>query len=298
MLALVFVYLATGSVSSAEQGARSVDTQFGAVSVTGMPKRVITLSESALDTALAVGVQPVGGVATRGSKTVSDYLQEKVGPFSIVGTSREYNLEAILRLKPDLILASNGLSKDIYAKLSKLAPTIVPTAKNTDDWRDAVSIYGTALGKDSELKSGFSELDKRIDGLRAKLPANQSVSVVRWMPQGPMVMSAHVFTGQLLSQLGLAATDIASSLTDRPHSDVLSLENLAKIDADWLFLATLNAEGEKTLTEARRQPAFVRLTAVDANRVNVVNGQVWTSGTGLLAAGKILDDVEKTLLQQ
>lgn len=297
-LLVLFLCVAINSTAFADQAPRKLDTAFGVVSVKGTPKRVIALSEGALDTALAIGVQPVGVVATRGSNTVSDYLQDKVGQFSVVGTSREFNLEAILRLQPDLILAANGLSKDVYATLSKLAPTIVPAAKSTDDWRITAALYASALGKDAELKSAFSALDERIEGLRARLPAGQTVSLVRWMPQGPMVMSAHVFTGQLLAQLGFTSTDIASSLTERPHSDVLSLENLAKIDADWLFLATLNAEGEKTLAQARKQAAFTRLNAVSSNHVSVVNGQVWTSGTGVLAANSVLDDVEKSLLQK
>jgi iron complex transport system substrate-binding protein len=78
---------------------------------------------------------------------------------------------------------------------------------------------------------------------------------------------------------------------------VLSLENLSKIDADWLFVATLNPQGQETLDAARKQPAFERLGAVRNQHVFTVDGQVWTSGTGLLAAGVVLDDIEATLLR-
>src|SRR5690606_26940678 len=114
--------------------ARDIETVKGVVQVEGTPQRVVTLSESALDTALAVGVQPVGTVATRGSNSVSEYLRERAGKIGIVGTAREYNLEAILALQPDLILAPQALPNDVYAVLSRMAPTIVPESSFTDDW--------------------------------------------------------------------------------------------------------------------------------------------------------------------
>jgi len=281
---------------SAGLEAREIQTANGAIRIEGTPQRVVTLSESALDTALMVGVQPVGTVATRGSNTVSEYLQDRAGKMGIVGTTREYNLEAILALQPDLILASQMLSKDLYAKLSLMAPTIVPASDFTDDWRLMVSTYARALGQESKIDEAYQELDTRIAGLRDRLGEPRTVSVVRWMPQGPMIMSDKVFTGQLLHAVGFKTPELASKQGERPHSDVLSLENLGGIDSDWLFLATLNKEGSDTLEAAKRQPAFQRLDAARANRISTVDGQVWSSATGIIAADLILDDIETTFL--
>src|SRR5690606_37499004 len=100
------------AVSTAAYAARDIPTAHGIVKVGGEPARVVTLSEAALDTALAVGLKPVGSVATRGSTGVANYLQERAGDVDIVGTAREYNLEAILTLQPDLILAPYTMSTD------------------------------------------------------------------------------------------------------------------------------------------------------------------------------------------
>lgn len=292
--ASICLVLALGVFSTAQ--ARSIDTAHGVIELNGVPQRVVTLSESALDTALAVGIQPVGTVATRGSNSVSDYLRERAGKIGIVGTAREYNLEAILALQPDLILAPQTLSRDIYAKLSLMAPTIVPASSFTDDWRLMVSTYAQALGREAQVDEAYQKLDTRIADIRERLGEPRTVSVVRWMPQGPMIMSDKVFTGQLLHAVGLKTPALAGSLEDRPHSDVLSLENLAGIDSDWLFLATLNKEGAQTLEGTKRQPAFTRLDAVKSGNVSTVDGQIWSSATGVLAAGLILDDLEQTFL--
>lgn len=295
ILAFLLVPACFSSAHAAE-GARQIATHYDKVAVQGTPERVVVLSEAALDAAIALGVKPVASVATRGSTGVSDYLSKATGPISIVGTAREFNLEAILSAQPDLVLAPAGLSKELYAILSKLAPTIVPVADGFEDWRTNVRLYADALNKSDEAKQTLDALDERIAQLRTKLKPGLTASVVRWNPQGPLVMSSHVFTGQLLNQLGFSSKELAASLRARPHSDTLSLENLHNIDADWLFLATLNAEGQKTLDAARTQPAFNRLEVVKQGHVVSVDGQVWTSGTGPMAAEVILADIEKALI--
>lgn len=277
---------------------RSLDTAYGEIKLDGTPQRVVTLSENALDVALAVGVKPLGSVATRGGSDVSAYLKDKAGDIKIVGTARETNLESVFALQPDLILAGPELSKDQYQKLSLIAPTLVPKGNAFADWRHNVEFYGQTLGKQPEAKAAIAAVDARIEGLKGKIEPGQVASVVRWSPQGPGVMSQHLFVGQLLGQLGFKGTAMAAELTRKPHSDALSLENLSRIDGDWLFLATLNADGDKALEQARQQPAFARLKAVSSGHVQSVDGQIWSSGAGPLAANVILDDVEKAVSSQ
>ena len=56
---------------------------------------------------------------------------------------------------------------------------------------------------------------------------------------------------KIIADLGLRANELAAAQAQKPHSDVLSLENLSRINADWIFLATLNPDGRKALEDAR-----------------------------------------------
>ena len=277
---------------------KTLETAFGPVTIKGQPQRVVTLDEGALDTVLAVGMQPVGSVAARGGKDLPKYLQPHAKNVTIVGMTREPSLEAILAQQPDLILASPGLEKRVYDILSKMAPTIVPTTPTTAPWQERNALYVSALGKEAEIQARIDAVQERIESIRSRIDAGQSFSVVRWMPQGPMAMSSKLITGQILTELGLKGTELAAGLGERPHSDILSLENLGAVDADWLFIATLNEQGEATLAAARQQPAFSRLGAVSNNRAVTVDGQVWSSGTGVLAAERILEDIERLIIKQ
>ena len=291
--------LLTASLLSAPLQAqeKTLDTAFGPVKVKADPQRVITLDEGALDTVLALDMQPVGSVAARGGKDLPDYLQPHAKNVAIVGATREPNLEAILSQRPDLILAPPGLEKRVYDILSKIAPTVVSTVPTTAPWQERNALYAAALGKEEAFKERLAKVETHIASLRDRVESGQTFSVVRWNPQGPMAMSSQLITGQILTALGLKSTDIAAGLGERPHSDILSLENLGAVDADWLFMATLNAQGEATLAAARQQSAFTRLNAVRNDRAIPVDGQVWSSATGILAAEYILNDIEKILVK-
>lgn len=281
---------------AAHASERTLDTAYGSLKLDGVPQRVVALGDSALDAALSLGIQPIGTLASRGGDDVPGYLKAKAGKIALVGSVREPNLEAILRLQPDLVLASNELSRELYAKLSLMAPTVIPKGNSFQDWRATYTTYAQALGKAEQGQQRIAEIDARSAQLRQRLPQNLQVSVVRWNPQGPVIMSSHLFVGQLLEDLGLHANELAAAQSQKPHSDVLSLENLSRVNADWIFLATLNPDGRKALDDARKQPAFTRLKAVADDHVVTVDGQIWSSSAGYLAAQQVLDDVEKALL--
>ena len=274
-------------------------TKYGKVQVNDNAKRVVALSEDALDSAIALGIKPLGAVATRGGDSVAEYIQERASGVNIVGTSRQNNLEAIAAQRPDLILASASLPQDQYTILSKIAPTIVPISPGmvSDSWITIAKVYAQALNESEAMDLVLNDIKERENALKsiitAKLPEDKrSATLARWMPQGPIVMSSQIFATDVLAATGFNINDAGVIKEGRPHSSPLSLENLTKVDSDWLFLATLNTEGKDALEAAKTSPSFSRLNVVKEDKVILVNGQLWTSAAGPLAAHAILDDIE------
>ncbi|RCV88713.1 iron-siderophore ABC transporter substrate-binding protein [Billgrantia montanilacus] len=278
---------------------RSVETAYGVVTVPEAPQRVVTLHEGALDVAVATGVTPLGAVTTRGGDNVARYLAPHFDDIAIVGVVREINLEAVLALEPDLILAPPQLAEAQYRLLSRMAPTVVPRNEGLDPeaWRSETRLFAQALGREAEGEAALDDVDARAAELAERMAADErpSAVLVRWMPQGPMVMSEALFTAGLLRAAGVAIHDAGLVREGVPHSDPLSFENLSRVDADWLFLATLNEEGREALEAAKASPAFARLDVVARDRVVPVDGQLWTSATGPLAAQAILDQLDAAL---
>lgn len=298
---MVAALLSTLVVGTAQ--ARTLDTAFGDVDVEGAPERVVTLYEGALDAALAAGITPLGAVTTRGGDNVAEYVEAHLGDDrpAIMGVVREINIEAVLAQQPDLILAPAQLSEEQYQLLSRIAPTVVPHAQPlaADNWEAEARLYGEALNREEAIEEAIAAVDQRTTELAEAL-ADADVSgtafLVRWMPGGPMVMSENLIATGLLERVGLDVQG-ADLIGERGvHSDVLSLENLSQVDGDWLFLATLNEDGQQALDAAKQSPAFTRLNVVQQEQVVPVNGQLWSSANGPLAAQAILDDIEAALL--
>ncbi|MGF2687765.1 ABC transporter substrate-binding protein [Marinobacter sp. DUT-3] len=291
--------------SVAQAGTRTLGTAFGEVTVDGMPERIVTLYEGALDAAIASGAEPVGAIITRGGVSVAEYIQPQAGDIEIVGAPAETNLEAVIALQPDIILASSRTNEQQYRLLSAIAPTIVPDvpAYLSDSWIRETRLFARALDREQQAEEAIGRVQARIAEVsalvRAAIPEEQrDTAVVRWMPQGALVMAPGIFSATLLEAVGFDVRDGGIVKEGRPHSSPLSQENLAMIDRSWLFLATLNEDGEEALESARRLPAFRRLQAVDSDRVVPVDGQIWSSATGPIAAGRILDDIAAAVTGQ
>jgi iron complex transport system substrate-binding protein len=144
----------------------TVATAFGDVEVADEPVRVVALGWGDAETALALGVQPVGA---------SDWLAfggEGVGPWAegrydeapeIIDTL-EPSYEAIAALEPDLILDTKSpATQDRYDKLSAIAPTISQPA-DADPYftssADQLEMIGAALGRSGEAADLQAEIDQ------------------------------------------------------------------------------------------------------------------------------------------
>ncbi|GGY73002.1 ABC transporter substrate-binding protein [Marinobacter zhanjiangensis] len=281
---------------------RTIPTAYGDVTVEGQPESIVTLYEGALDSAIAVGAQPVGAIITRGGQSVASYIEEAAGVIEIVGAPGETNLEAVIALQPDLILAAARTSEEQYQLLSRIAPTVVlaVTPYQHDTWKRELALFARALGREDRARDVIERVEQRAAEVRRQvetvIPEDQrDTALVRWMPQGPLVMAEGLFSATVLASAGFEVDDAGLVSEGRPHSQPLSQENLSLMDRNWIFLATLNEDGREALEAARQAPAFKRLVANESGRILPVDGTLWTSASGPLAALAILDEIEAAL---
>lgn len=272
------------------------------VEVSSQPVRIVALTELDLDSALALGITPVGAVNGRGQTALPAYLGDKAAGIVSVGTLAEPSLEAIVALDPDLILAGSMIEQieALLPQLSEIAP-VVATYKPTDDWKSAFQSIATVLNQESAAATFLGEYEHRVATIKALLPTDKATeaNVARWMPQGPVLMMPTIFSSLVLADVGITRPAAIAELAGShgAHTDPLSLEALDLLDSEWLFLGALNPEGGSALEAALDNPLFQQLTVVQNNQVVVVDGAVWTSIGGPLAALVVLDDLEAALQQ-
>lgn len=303
-----------GSSAPSPAGERRTvtDARGTVVDVPAAPRRVVTLSEPTLDAALALGLRPIATTSGRGQGGVSSYLVARARDVPTVGVLGQPNIERVARLRPDLVLLDGTAVQDgaVIDKLRRLAPTVY-VSRTGQDWRSAFTTTARILGRQGAGARVLAAYDARVARVRAALGANAGarVSIVRWSGIGlPAVVMKELAAGRVLTDLGLRRPP--SQDRDGPgHSVPISLENLDRIDGDWMFFGALGTgstggvaetpadlrAAREALRAARDTPGFTRLGAVAAGRVVPVDGSAWTSAGGPLAERVVLDDVARAM---
>lgn len=275
-----------------------VDSQGREVEVPANPQRIVALSEQDMDAAVALGMPLVGVVNGRGSANPPIYLQGKLGDVISVGSFSEPSLEMILELKPDLILIGGvfpGIA-GLIEPLSEIAPTVV-TYTLEEHWDSAFLKSAAAMNREAEAQAWLNDVyNAEVEKVQADLGdlSASTIGIVRFNPDGPVIMALESFSSLVVRDLGLTRPE-TQQFEGYAHSDPINLEQLSMIDADYLFVASLNPDGKAVLDAALEDPLYQTLSAVSSGKTYVVDGAIWTSRGGPLAALEVLSDVQESL---
>lgn len=288
----------TGSAESGTKRTTVTDSTGAKVEVPAAPKRVVALSEMDLDSALALGVEPVGISAGRGQKGAPEYLAKEAKGIPVVGAVTGPDIEKVLQAKPDVILAGQVADQQVLKQLRDIAPTVVTIDRKQKDWKQALDVTGQVLGKRNEAKKFLDGYETRVAEVRKNLGGNAgaTVSVARYSAKGTAVMQQGVFISDVLKDLDFERPGIQNDAGEG-HSTPISDENVEEIDGDWLFIGTLSSAGPDAglLKELQEKPAYRQLGAVEDGHVTDIDGSKWTSLGGGLAGMSVLDDIEKAM---
>ncbi|MEV7184709.1 ABC transporter substrate-binding protein [Kitasatospora sp. NPDC093102] len=278
-------------------GKRTVKDATGkAVEVPAEPKRILTLTQEDLDAVLALGVKPVGITNGQGLAEPPAYLKDKVQGVPVVGNLLQPVMDKVIAAKPDLILAGDMQDEQVLRQLREITPATLVTMAPADDWKLAFRGIGNAVNKLDQANKVIGDYEAKAAKAGGELAGNKgaAVSIVRWNPTGPSWMEKKQFASGVALDMGLTRP-AAQDKDGNAHSPALSLEKLNEIDGDWLFLSTLTDDGKAALKEVQSKPAYQELGAVKNNRTVTVDGSVWSTRGGPLAADVVIGDIVKAL---
>ncbi|MBE9068371.1 iron-siderophore ABC transporter substrate-binding protein [Leptolyngbya cf. ectocarpi LEGE 11479] len=277
-----------------EQG-HIVSTALGDVVVPQSPQRVVVLSQNALDNTLALGVTPIAstysGFPHRSNYgSFADYLTDKTEGVDNIGHSSQPNLEAILSLKPDLILSNVEDHRTFYDLLSQIAPTVLVETR-----ADALATYAAALGKPEQGEALIQDFQARIQDFRQQIGdrlQTTEVSVLRFRPDQVRLYMQNSFCGYILEQVGLPRPP---SQAKAKFYETVSLEAIPAMDGDVIFYFQDNPQNSMA-QKVTGHPLWQQLEAVQQEQVYPVSFDTWFLGNGILAANALLDDLFNYLI--
>ncbi|MYW03125.1 iron-siderophore ABC transporter substrate-binding protein [Streptomyces sp. SID3343] len=283
--------------ADAGSGTRTVKDAAGtAVQVPVAPKRIVTLTQEDLDALLALDVKPVGITNGQGLDKPPAYLADKVKGIDVVGNLLQPVMDKVIAAKPDLILAGDMQDEQVLKQLRKITPATLVTMAPTDDWKLSFRGIGNAVNKLEQANKAITDYEAKAKKTGEQMTKNKgaAISIVRWNPNGPSWMEKRQFASGVALDMGLTRPK-AQDKDGNAHTPALSLEKINEIDGDWLFLSSLTSDGAAALKEIQDKPAYKELNAVKNNHAVTVDGSVWSTRGGPLAADVVLTDIDKAL---
>ena len=258
---LVLAGCGGGNSESSDTSGPSVDTKFGSVDVPADPQRVVALGWGDAETALALGVQPVGASdwVEFGGTGVGPWAEDLYDEAPEIIATMEPDYEAIAALEPDLILDTNSSGEqERYDRLSEIAPTVgVPEGGDNylTTMDQQVDLVAEALGKEDEGKSLLDDLDQTFEDAAKDHPEfdGKSVTVAAKTSEG---WGAYVE----------ASSRVQSSKIDESKAEGFSVpvseENLETLDADVLLTFPIYIPD----ADVTDDEAYQRIPAVEDGR--------------------------------
>lgn len=273
----------------------TIEHALGTAKITKKPQRIVTLGQGSAETAIALGTIPVGieeypwGADKTGYLPwIHEAVTTKDGdlPTQFTGGT-ELDVEQILKLEPDLILAPwSGITQDQYDVLKDIAPTIAYEKQPwVITWQDQITTIGKAMGQDEDAAALINEIDKRFE--KAEQPGYADYTFSFIYNSGPGTLGVFYQDEQrvtMVRALGLTVDPINQKLDkwDAPGTDsaLIGLENADKLKNSDLIFTFYSDEKNRKQTES--QKLYAAIPAVQHGAVVAPTDQSFVTGSSII----------------
>lgn len=147
----------------------------------GNPKRIVSLSPSNTEILFAIGA----GDRVVGVTDYCDYPPEVIekvrkGEIQRVGGYSTVNIERVLALKPDLVLASYGNGLATIETLRKFTKVLAFDPKDIRGVERTILAIGKAVGNYENAEKLVEQMEERISKIKAKERSGKKVVHIIW----------------------------------------------------------------------------------------------------------------------
>jgi iron complex transport system substrate-binding protein len=258
------------------------------------PTRIVAMSPSVVELMYAVGATPVG------RPTSADY-PEQAKTVPSFGLSYQPNLEEVVAMKPDLLIADSIIQGNIIDQLTSIkVPVFALKIASFDDVTHALRVTGALTGNKDAGETKAKELETKLAGLKSKLPS-AGVNFMVLVSAGPgqfIAAKDGSYLIDVVKQLG-GKSIVTSSEPDNfrfPGFTDYSPERIVEKNPDVVFTLSLGGPPgtPKTSDALKSNPALSTIKAVKEGRVYEVDHVVYLQSAGPRVS-QMLDELPRLL---
>jgi len=242
-----------------------IDDMGREVRIEKVPQRIVSLAPSHTEILFALGLgDRVVGVTRYCNYPEEAKAKEKVGGFA------SSDIEKIIALKPDLILAFGTIQRSLVTELEDRGQTVFWLYPHTvEDILESFERIGKMTGKAAAAKQLRKGIEERIQAVQEdvkNIPERERVTVFRVMGLDPLgTLGGDAFQTDVYR---LAGGRNVFGNTKKDYFQV-DFQTLATLEPD--IVITCGDDEEKAKAEIKGQKGWEALGAVKADRIVVIS---------------------------
>lgn len=237
------------------------DLQGKEITLERTPERIISLTAGDLNTIYALGGEAVGRPVIRGK------ISEELEKIEEVGTSNDVNIEKIVSLNPDVVIAHPQLNKEAIPTLEDIGIDVIQTGANSvDDVKQSIHLIGKLVNQEDKADELVTNINEKLDELNEQKSVELRTLVVFGVAGNWMAALPDSLSGNLLEAVGHIniATDYPK-LERFPQYAQLESEKIVQADPEVILFITPGPFEEAVTAfseEMEKNPAWNNIKAV------------------------------------
>ena len=270
LLSIALILLSACTPATPAPPGTLIDDMGRAVSIEEIPQRIISLAPSNTEILFALGL----GERVVGVTEFCDYPLEALDKKKVGGYSTP-DIETIIALQPDLILASSIHGEDVIPALEERGFTVFALEpKNLDGILEDIQLVGRITGKEEEASELVTQMGNRIKAITDKtknLEGKPRVFYITW--HDPLwSVGSGTTTQELIKEAG--GVNIFQDITGHKTVDI---ETVIARNPQIIIACTGHGEAEgKPFNWARTEPRLMVAEARKNNRIYQIDADLVT----------------------
>lgn len=194
----------------------------------------------------------------------------------IIGTVMQMNVEKIISLEPDLVLANALTRQKQIDSLKKQGVNVqrLPTPGNFNEICKRLTDLGAIIGKHEKALAVVNRAKKEVEKIQSQALTKPKRTVFIQIGLKPLKTSGkHTFIHEYIEFAG--GINVASDSKD----GVYSREKVLELNPDVIFIATMGSSKKAGENEKNAWERFKFLKAVKNNEIHILNPDVVCSPT-------------------
>lgn len=292
--------LNSGAANNVDESAKTVTVtdRNGEVTLPLNPKNVVVLDLSSLEILQELGVEPAG--LPKGSLTsyLDKYNDEK---YADIGTVKEYDLEKIASLNPEVIIIENRQQEGID-ELSKIAPVLflgTDTGKNIESLERNLKALGTLFDQTEAAEQILADYNSRIEAINSKVTEKNETALFVMVNEGELsVYGEGSRFGFIYNPVGFAVAD--ETIESSTHGQTITSEYVKEKNPAYIFVmdrgAVVSGTTDKKANEVMENELIKTTDAYKKGHIYYVDSEAWyLGGSGVISVDKMISDMEKAI---